>query len=56
MAENLRSEATTATIPNDESRLEPISGASGDVSKGEPFDAGNMGIYFTSLCAWFLEI
>lgn len=27
---------------------EPISGATGDVSKGEPYDAGNLGIYLPS--------
>lgn len=26
-----------------ESKQEPISGVNGDTSKGEPFDAGNMG-------------
>lgn len=37
----------------DETHKEPISGATGDVSKGEPYDAGNLGmtdnyIYTTS--------
>lgn len=27
-----------------ETHKEPISGATGDVSKGEPYDAGNLGI------------
>lgn len=28
----------------DETHKEPISGATGDVSKGEPYDAGNLGM------------
>ena len=31
------------TAWHDSQNTEPLSGASGDVSKGEPFDAGNLG-------------
>lgn len=34
---------TTATANNETHGQEPISGAQGDVSKGEPFDKGNIG-------------
>lgn len=30
---------------NADAHKEPISGATGDVSKGEPYDAGNLGAY-----------
>jgi len=42
---NMASAAAKAVWPNnetDEARKEPISGESGDTSKGEPYDAGNM--------------
>lgn len=45
---NLASSAAKAVWgeSNDaETHKEPISGATGDVSKGEPYDAGNLGIY-----------
>lgn len=39
-----------------ETHKEPISGATGDVSKGEPYDAGNLGIlYFTRPLAHFIS-
>ena len=39
----LKEVATKAIWGTDESHQEPISGVNGDVSKGEPYDAGNMG-------------
>ena len=39
----LKEAATKAIWGTDESHQEPISGVNGDVSKGEPYDAGNMG-------------
>lgn len=45
---NLASSAAKAVWgdSNDaETHKEPISGATGDVSKGEPYDAGNLGIF-----------
>jgi len=38
----LKEVATKAIWGTDESHQEPISGVNGDVSKGEPYDAGNM--------------
>lgn len=35
---------TTTNMNNETRGQEPISGKQGDVSKGEPFDAGNMGM------------
>jgi len=40
---NLASAAVKAVWGEDESHQEPVSGKTGDVSKGEPYDAGNMG-------------
>lgn len=34
---------TTTTANNETHGQEPISGVQGDVSKGEPFDKGNIG-------------
>lgn len=45
---NLASSAAKAVWgeSNDaETHKEPISGATGDVSKGEPYDAGNLGTF-----------
>ncbi|KAK0645958.1 hypothetical protein B0T16DRAFT_428919 [Cercophora newfieldiana] len=39
---NLKEVATKAIWGDGESNKEPISGVNGDVSKGEPYDAGNM--------------
>lgn len=37
---------TTTTINNETQGQEPLSGKQGDVSKGEPFDAGNIGMHY----------
>lgn len=46
-ASNLAAQASKAAVNavygTTESHEEPISGKTGDVSKGEPYDAGNMG-------------
>jgi hypothetical protein len=50
---NLASSAAKAVWgeSNDaETHKEPISGATGDVSKGEPYDAGNLGTYSYTIC------
>lgn len=39
---------TTTTMNNETHAKEPVSGKQGDVSKGEPFDAGNIGAYFST--------
>lgn len=36
---------TETTMNNETNGQEPISGKLGDTSKGEPFDAGNIGVY-----------
>lgn len=46
---------TTTTMNNETHAKEPISGKQGDVSKGEPFDAGNIGTHFSTYigaCTW----
>jgi hypothetical protein len=35
--------AVWGTPESNEAKREPVSGVSGDASKGEPFDGGNMG-------------
>lgn len=40
---NMTSAASKAIWGNGESKEEPVSGVQGDTSKGEPYDAGNMG-------------
>lgn len=40
---SLKNAATRAIWGDEQSHQEPISGKTGDVSKGEPYDAGNMG-------------
>ena len=40
---SLKSAAARAIWGDEKSHQEPISGKTGDVSKGEPYDAGNMG-------------
>lgn len=40
---------STTTMNNETHGQEPVSGKQGDVSKGEPYDAGNMGAQFPSL-------
>lgn len=46
-ASNLAAQASKAAVDavygTGQSHEEPISGKTGDVSKGEPYDAGNMG-------------
>jgi len=39
----LKNAATKAIWGDADAHQEPVSGMSGDVSKGEPYDAGNMG-------------
>lgn len=39
----LKNVAVKTIWGEDATRKEPISGVTGDVSKGEPYDAGNMG-------------
>lgn len=36
-------ENANTTMKNETQGVEPVSGKQGDVSKGEPFDAGNIG-------------
>lgn len=43
-------QAATKAIWGTPSSQEPVSGKTGDVSKGEPYDAGNMGGMFAVLC------
>lgn len=40
---SLKNAATRAIWGDEQAHQEPISGKTGDVSKGEPYDAGNMG-------------
>lgn len=40
---NVANAAAKAVWGENETNKEPVSGASGDVSKGEPYDAGNLG-------------
>lgn len=46
---NLASAATKAVWGESNTTQEPISGQTGDTSKGEPYDAGNIGMS-TSSC------
>lgn len=39
----MKNAATKAIWGDADAHQEPVSGMSGDVSKGEPYDAGNMG-------------
>ena len=52
-ASNLAAQASKAAVNavygTNQSHEEPVSGKTGDVTKGEPYDAGNMGEYFL----WF---
>lgn len=41
--ENPNNTTDTTTMNNETHAQEPISGKQGDVSKGEPYDAGNIG-------------
>lgn len=43
---NTTTETTTSTMNNETQGKEPVSGKQGDVSKGEPFDAGNIGEHY----------
>lgn len=40
---NVATQAAKVVWGDGEEHREPVSGAAGDVSKGEPYDAGNMG-------------
>lgn len=40
---NVATAATKAVWGGPEANKEPVSGAQGDVTKGEPYDAGNLG-------------
>ena len=42
---NVASAASRAVFGSGSDNKEPVSGEQGDVSKGEPYDAGNMGTY-----------
>lgn len=50
---NVANAAVKAVWGEQETNKEPVSGVSGDVSKGEPYDAGNLGKY---LCPDHLKI
>ena len=39
----IRNAATKAIWGSDQAHEEPVSGVTGNVAKGEPYDAGNMG-------------
>lgn len=41
---NLASTAAKAVWGEGDANKEPVSGVKGDVSKGEPYDAGNLGM------------
>lgn len=41
---NVANAAVKAVWGEQETNKEPVSGVSGDVSKGEPYDAGNLGM------------
>jgi hypothetical protein len=47
--------ATKAIWGTNEHKEEPISGVNGDTSKGEPYDAGNMGMHCGHLPVLTLE-
>ena len=40
---SVASAASKAVFGSDDSNKEPVSGAQGDTTKGEPYDAGNLG-------------
>lgn len=40
---NVATAATKAVFGGYDANKEPVSGVQGDVSKGEPYDAGNLG-------------
>lgn len=40
---NVATAATKAVWGKGDANAEPVSGAQGDVTKGEPYDAGNLG-------------
>lgn len=44
---NVALAASKAVWGDSEAHKEPVSGAKGDVAKGEPFDAGNLGMQFS---------
>ena len=50
---NMASAASKAIWGTNGTTEEPVSGKSGDVSKGEPYDAGNMGGMFSKDTCFF---
>lgn len=48
---NVATAAAKAVWGEGETHKEPVSGAQGNVEKGEPYDAGNLGVYLLFRCS-----